>query len=142
MEKIFNYTKIKILRDMPTGNLVVKSPVEFDISAWSYKTYDNDENIRNTLKSKWCSTVINIFIFDKNSQYQHIENFFESNLYQINGRHSYLIYCLIVPKKLHLETTNLLTKKQKFISDTYSTQILFEDSIIFLNDFVKNITLF
>jgi len=141
MKNLFDYTHTKILKGIPTGNLVVKSPVEFDIGTWSYKTYDNDKDIRTTLKNKWCSSVINIFIFDKDSQYQIVEDFFESNLYEKHGRNSFLIYCLVVPKTIHLETTALLTQKQKFISDTYSTQFIFDDSVIFLNDFVKNIIL-
>ncbi len=81
MKHIFDYTKNNILRGMPSGNLVIKSPVDYDIGYWSYKTYDNDVDIRNNLRNKWCSTVINLFIFNDDTQYETVENFFNSNLY-------------------------------------------------------------
>lgn len=141
MKNIFNYTKNNILQEMPAGNLVVKSPIDFDIGGWSYKTYDHKNNIRENLKNKWCSTIINLFIFDEDVQYEEVKDFFESNLYEKNGRNSFLIYCLAVPTSISLEVTQLLNLKQKFISDTYSNQFHVDDYVIYVNDFVKNIIL-
>ncbi len=141
MKYIFDYTKNNILKEMPTGNLVTKSTIDYDIGNWIYKTYDNENNIRENLKNKWCSTVINLFIFDKESKYEHIKSFFESNLYEKNGRNSFLIYCLAVPESLSLNVNQLLNSKQKFISDTYSNQFQINDYVIYVNDFVKNIIL-
>ncbi len=141
MKHIFDYTKNNILRGMPSGNLVIKSPVDYDIGYWSYKTYDNDVDIRNNLRNKWCSTVINLFIFNDDTQYETVENFFNSNLYEKHGRHSYLIYCLAVPSLLSIDVTKLLNSNQKFISDTYSNKFECDNYVIYLNNFVKNIIL-
>jgi len=141
MKNIFDYTKNTILHGMPAGNLVVKSPIDYDIGGWSYKTYDSEDNIRENLRNKWCSTIINLFIFDKDIQFEHVKNFIESNLYEKHGRHSYLIYCLAVPKSISLEVIQLTNLKQKFISDTYSNQFYVDDYVVYVNDFVKNITL-
>ena len=75
MKNIFDYTKNTILQGMPAGNLVVKSPIDYDIGGWSYKTYDSEDNIRENLRNKWCSTIINLFIFDKDIQFEHVKNF-------------------------------------------------------------------
>ena len=115
MKNIFDYTKNTILREMPSGNLVVKSHVNYDIGNWSHKTYDIENNIRENLKKKWCPTIINLFIFDEDVQYEQVKDFFESNLYEKNGRNSFLIYCLSVTKSISLEVTQLLNLKQKYI---------------------------
>ena len=126
---------------MPTGNLVVKNPIQYNIEGWDYKTYDNDHDIRMTLKNKWCSTVINLFIFDESTQYNTVKDFFESNLYEIHGRHSFLIYCIAVPISISDDVTKLLNKKQKFISDNYTNIFTIDNYAIYVNDFVKNLIL-
>ena len=85
MKSVFDYTKDNILKGMPSGNLVVKSEINYDIGFWQYKTYDANSDIRNILRSKWCSTVINLFIFDETTQFDTVEKFFDSNLYEKNG---------------------------------------------------------
>lgn len=140
-ETVFKIVKTTILKDMPTGMLVTKHTPTFDFGFWDHKSYDSTTSIRDTLKSKWCSTVINHFIFDIDTTPIDIQTFIESNLYEIHWRHSYLIYCLSIPSKCHKEADVILQSPRKFMSDTYSNKIFVGDYCVYVNDFVKNIIL-
>jgi len=141
-ETLFKIVKTTILKNMPTGLIVTKHIPTFDFGFWEHKSYDSTTDIRNTLRSKWCSTVINHFIFDVDTTPIDIQTFIESNLYETHGRNSYLIYCLSIPSKYHKEADGILQSPRKFISDTYSSKIFVGDYCVYVNDFVKNLLLY
>lgn len=127
---------------MPSGMLVTRQNPEYNYDGWQLKVFGESNNIRETLRSQWTPTVINLMLFDKETPVESIITFHEHNLYELHGRSSYLIYCIIVPINYHDSLYPILTKKQKFISDQYETYQTYEDYNIYINDFVKDILQF
>ena len=137
--KMFEFVKTRILKNMPTGMIVSQYFPKYDIGHWEHKSYDSQTNIRDTLKSKWCSTVINLFVFSQDTTSDSIITFIDSNLYEKQGKNSYLIYCMAIPHPLENSIDEFMKTKRKFISDTYSNKFIVDGYVVYVNDFVKNL---
>ena len=139
MKEIFDFVKDNILRGMPTGQIVTLTPPLFSIEHWQSKTYDDNNKIKDNLKGKWTSTLINIMILDPNISEAQLKKFMDENDFKKYGRHIFLIYCLII------ETTKVNENIKHILIDTeltinrFSTIINHGAYSIFVNDFIKDI---
>lgn len=119
---------------MPSGNLVTKDPIDFDIGMWQHKTYIANDNIRAQLRSKWCSKTINIIQFDDEIFSQNIVTFLKENDFGSLGRDSYYIYCLSFSNAcLTIELIEEL-KRSEFIMSRYVHVCDINDNCIYIND--------
>ena len=142
-ETVFKIVKTSILKNMPTGMFVTKHTPTFDFGFWDHKPYYNTTgSIKETLKAAWCSSIINHFIFDMDTNAREVQEFINENKYEVHGRGAYLIYCLTVPFKIHNETDAILQVPGGHISDTFSHKIFVGDYCVYVNDFVKHLLLY
>jgi hypothetical protein len=89
---------------------------------------------------QWTPTVINhLLLTDGSLSIERIIQFHAENRYDLHGRSSYLIYCLSTPSTYHSTLYPIISKPASFPSDTYTDYVMFGDSIIYINNFIRNI---
>ena len=137
-KELFDYIKNNILRGMPSGNLVTKNLVDFNIELWQNKSYDSSINIRGSLRRKWCSKTINIFYIDDICS-DNIIQFLKENDFSLLGRDSYFVYCIAFKTELLNNELKLEFVRSIFPMSKYSNNIIFNEYYIAINDFIKNI---
>lgn len=136
---IFEFTRDVVLNGMPSGMLATKSEIDFDIGGWQHKSYDNDNDVRNILKMKHCSSTINILEFDLSAIPNDIFKFMSENKFELLDRNAFFVYCIVIDKLIVDNSLERTMKSNSFAMDRFSTQIVVEDKSIFINDFIKNI---
>ena len=139
MRLVFEFIRDNILRKMPSGCIVTKENIEFDIGGWQHKSYNKNESIRGQLRGQWCPATINILIIDDQATHENIEKFMDENDFQKNGRHSYFVFTIAISKKLIDSQMYSILNKSKFSFTRFSTPISFDEHFVFLNDFVRPI---
>jgi len=141
MKNLFDFVKNDLLKGMPAGMLVTASPIDFDIGHWQHKPYFDNQNINHHLKQQWCSTIVNLFIFDETIRDDQIEKFADENDFEKHNRHIYLVYFIAIPKIKVFPSTEKILKYKSLNINRFSQKIEFGDYYIFVNDFIKHILL-
>lgn len=142
MKNLFDYVRDNILHGMPSGCLVTKDAIDFDIGMWQHKNYENSQNIYKNLRSKWTPHTINLIIMDDNATIEDIKQFVNNNSYEINHREIYFVYCIsIKSEKVTNELADFL-KTRLYPSNRYHNKLSYNGYTIFVCDFVKNLLLY
>jgi len=139
MKEIFDFVKDNILKGMPAGQVVTLTPPLFSINSWQSKTYDDNNKIKDNLKGKWASTLINIMILDPNISDAQLKKFMDENDFKKYGRGIFLIYCLVIETAKVNENIKHILVDTELTINRFSTIINHGAYSIFVNDFIKDI---
>lgn len=139
MKELFEYVKNTILHGMPSGCLVTRDDVNFDIGMWQHKTYEYPSQIYPYLRSKWTPHTINLMILDDVCTVEDLLKFQEDNSFESKWRSIYLVYCIAI--KTNKVTTDLChsLKIQKYLMNTYHQKVIYKEYTIFVCDLVQNL---
>lgn len=140
MNELFQYIKNNILNGMPYGCLVSSEKYKFLDQNWQYKTYKEEDNIRNELRSIWCPSTINILLFSEDVITPNIIEFLKNNLFEMHGRHMYLVYTLAIPTTVINEELSTVLIESLFPQNKFSKHSEFNGYTVYLNNFMKDIT--
>lgn len=137
--ELFNKIKSNYLKNMPSGMVVAKDELSFDVGHWNFKSYDDNNDIKGTLKRKWCSTIINILFLDGDITKDNIHRLMDDLDFIKFNRNTYLVYIIAIPEE-HVNEEVVEKLKSPSLSINRFTLNFKEDGyVLFLNDFIKNI---
>jgi hypothetical protein len=135
----FKFVKDVVLNRMPSGMLVTKSPVDFDIGCWQHKYYSHNIDVRSSMLRMRCSNTVNILEFDESSTVDTISTFILANRYETIGRYAFNVNCIILYKNIVNDTIRNIMSGNKLLVDRFSTEISIDNYSVFINDFIKSI---
>lgn len=139
MKSLFEYVKTNVLHGMPSGCLVTKDNIDFDIGMWQHKTYDYSSKIYSYLRSKWTPHTINLMILDESCIDVDLKTFMEDNSFEFKLRNMYLVYCIAIKSDKVTSDLCHCLKTQKYVMNAFHEKIIYENYTIFVCDFVKNL---
>lgn len=142
MKELFEFVRDNILHGMPSGCLVTRRPVEFDIGMWQHKAYNTNDAVYDHLRGIWTPHTINLIIFDEEAKDEDVKTFVGANAFEKNERNIYLVYCMAIKTSLVTNDLADFLKKQTFPFNAYTNKVPFNDYSIFVCDFVKNLLLY
>lgn len=135
----FNFVKDVVLNGMPSGMLVTKNPVDFNVGYWQHKYYGSNVDVRSNMLRVRCSNTVNILEFDESSTFESISMFVSANKYETIGRYAFNVNCIVLYRVMVNDNIRKVLASNKLLMDNFSTEISIDNFSVFINDFIKNI---
>ena len=141
MKELFKYVKDEILHGMPSGCLVTKDAVNFDVGMWQHKTYDVPVDIYGYLRSKWTPHTINLLIVDgtDDTTRNNLVKFIDVNSFETKWRSTYLVYCIAIKTICVTNELCHILKTKKYVFNSYHQKVIYGEYTIFVCDLIQNV---
>lgn len=124
---------------MPSGCLVTKDVVSFDIGLWQHKTYEKNDAIWNVLRGKWCPKTINLLILDELATLKDLDDFLSESNFEKQDRNAYYITSIAIKRPDNVSYLQEIITKRKFIMDKFLEIDTIGEYVVLLNQFLSNI---